>query len=277
MVVADDKLDADEPAGFERQEKVAPARSALAIGELDCQDLAPAVFVDRHRDQHRLADDDPGLAHLLVACIEDQIGIVLAQPPLGKRPQTLVERFVDRADRGCGKTVAAQRLGHRLDLARRNALHVHLGQGADQRFLRTLVAFEQLSRKSPQPILRHAQFQGPYPGDQRAAVIAAAVGNTRLAPLPLLGADRLRHLRLERGLHQRLHRCTHEILVPRQQSFQVDYFRLTLALGHDVHPSRVGDVRHHQHAMTAQAARLIAEPSAHYRNFLQLGRAANFA
>ena len=130
----------------------------------------------------------------------------------------------------------AQRLGHRLDLARRNPLHVHLGQGADQRLLRALIALEQLGREPPQPVLRHPQFQRPDPGDQRAAVIAAAVGKPRLAPLPLLGADRLGHLRLERRLHQRLHRRTHEILVPRQQSFHVDYFRLTLAFGHGVHP-----------------------------------------
>jgi hypothetical protein len=70
--------------------------------------------------------------------------------------------------------------------------------------------------------------------------------------------------RRERRLHQRFHRRSHEILVPRQQAFQVDNFRLTLALRHGVHPARVGGVEHHQHAMTAHAAVLIAEPSAHY-------------
>lgn len=76
----------------------------------------------------------------------------------------------------------------------------------------------------------------------------------------------------------RFHRCPHEIIVPRQQPFQVDNFRPTLALGHGVHPSRVGDERHHQHAMTAPGGRLIAEPSAHYRlgpwnrNFLRMPR-----
>lgn len=30
-----------------------------------------------------------------------------------------------------------------------------------------------------------------------------------------------------------------------------------LALGHGAHPSRVGDVEHHQHPMTAQAGRLF--------------------
>jgi len=65
--------------------------------------------------------------------------------------------------------------------------------------------------------------------------------------LALGGADRFGHFRLERGLNQRLHRRAHEILIPRQQSFQVNNFRLTLALGHGVHPHRVGDVEHHQH------------------------------
>ena len=50
-----------------------------------------APFVDRHGDQHRLADDNAGLAHLLVARIEDQVGKVLIEPPLGKRTQALVE------------------------------------------------------------------------------------------------------------------------------------------------------------------------------------------
>src|SRR5437899_2152889 len=55
----------------------------------------------------------------------------------------------------------------------RHALHVHLRQGADQRLLRTLIALEQLGRKTPVAILRHPKLQRPYPSDQRSAVIAA--------------------------------------------------------------------------------------------------------
>ena len=68
--------------------------------------------------------------------------------------QTLVDRFIDRADRRGREAVPAQRLGHRLDLARRNALNVHLGQGADQRLLRALIALEQFGRK-PSPAVLH--------------------------------------------------------------------------------------------------------------------------
>jgi hypothetical protein len=37
--------------------------TALAVGELDRQDLPAAVPVDPDRDQHRLAGDHAGLAH----------------------------------------------------------------------------------------------------------------------------------------------------------------------------------------------------------------------
>src|SRR6185437_5075414 len=46
MIVGDDKLDAMQTTGFEPQQKIPPARSALPVGELDRQHLAPAVPVD---------------------------------------------------------------------------------------------------------------------------------------------------------------------------------------------------------------------------------------
>ena len=73
VIVGDDELDAEQAALLERQEKIAPARAALPIGEIDAQDLPLPVAVDRHRDQHRLAEDHPGLAHILVAHIENEI------------------------------------------------------------------------------------------------------------------------------------------------------------------------------------------------------------
>jgi hypothetical protein len=117
-MIRDDKLDAGETASLEPAEKVAPARVALAVGQLDRQDLPPAVLVNRHRHKHRLADDDPGLAHFLIARIQDQIPVALAQPPLGKGLQALIERLVDRADRRGREAVPAQRLGQRHHVAR---------------------------------------------------------------------------------------------------------------------------------------------------------------
>ena len=99
MIVADDKLDPGQPARLQSDKKIAPTRSALPVGQLDRQDLPPAILVDRHRNQHRLTGDDPGLAHLLITRVEDQVRVALAQPPLGKRLEAVVERLVDRADR----------------------------------------------------------------------------------------------------------------------------------------------------------------------------------
>lgn len=66
MVVGDDELDTGEPALAQAEEEVAPARPALAVGQLDAENLTAAVPVDADGDHDRLAGDDPGLAHLLV-------------------------------------------------------------------------------------------------------------------------------------------------------------------------------------------------------------------
>src|ERR1700731_1993775 len=74
MIVGHDKFDAMQTTGLQPEQEIAPARPALAVGELDRQHLTAAVPVDADRDQHRLAGDHAGLAHPLVARVEDQIG-----------------------------------------------------------------------------------------------------------------------------------------------------------------------------------------------------------
>ncbi len=135
--------------------------------------------------------------------------------------------------------MAAQLLGDRLDLPGRHALHVHLGQRRHQRLLRALVALEQLGRESPLTVLRHAQLQLPDPGDERAAVITAAVAEPQRRPLALLRAQRLGHLGFEQLLQDRLDQWPQEVPVLRQQRLHFLQRRPKLASGHGVHPSRV--------------------------------------
>ena len=71
MIVGHDKFDAMQTTGLQPEQEIAPARPALAVGELDRQYLAAAVPVDADRDQHRLAGDHAGLAHSLVTRIQD--------------------------------------------------------------------------------------------------------------------------------------------------------------------------------------------------------------
>jgi hypothetical protein len=49
-----DVLDATQTVPLQSQQEIPPARSALAMGELDRQHLTAAVPVDADRDQHRL-------------------------------------------------------------------------------------------------------------------------------------------------------------------------------------------------------------------------------
>ena len=51
MIVGDDELDAMQTTGFQPQQKIPPVRSALPVGELNRQHLAPAVPVDADRKQ----------------------------------------------------------------------------------------------------------------------------------------------------------------------------------------------------------------------------------
>ena len=78
------------------------------------QALTAAVPVDADRDQHRLAGDHAGLAHPLIARVEDQIGEGFGQGAAGKLCQTRIQPLVHCADRGSRKAVAAQLLGDRL-------------------------------------------------------------------------------------------------------------------------------------------------------------------
>jgi hypothetical protein len=118
-----------------------------------------------------LADDDPGLAHLLVARVEDQTGVVLIEPPLSKRPQAVVERLVDRADRLSREPVFAQRFGHRFDL-RASKPPVHTSRpGCPPPPFPSVDNARTARSRTVQPILRHPQLQRADPRDQRAAVV----------------------------------------------------------------------------------------------------------
>jgi hypothetical protein len=84
VIVGDDKLDAVQTARLEPQQEVPPARTALAIGELDRPYLAAAVPVDADGDQDRLADNYAALPHPFVARVEDQIRKGLDQRTVGR-------------------------------------------------------------------------------------------------------------------------------------------------------------------------------------------------
>src|SRR5215469_4464566 len=91
VIIGDDELDAVQTTRLEPGKEIPPARSALAIGELDRQYLTAAIPVDADCDQHRLADDYAALAHPFVAGVEDQIRKGFGQRTASKLRQTRIQ------------------------------------------------------------------------------------------------------------------------------------------------------------------------------------------
>ena len=60
---------------------------------------APRLQARHKRRPARLRLDDPIEADLLVARIQDHVGIRLLQPPLGKAAEQAIQALVDPADR----------------------------------------------------------------------------------------------------------------------------------------------------------------------------------
>ena len=103
--------------------------------------------------------------------VQDQIGEGLLQLALAEGLQRRIQPLVDGADCRGRERVPHQFLGDLLDLPRRDPLHVHLRQCRNQRLLRALIAFEQLSREPSLAVLRHLELDLADPGDQRAWIV----------------------------------------------------------------------------------------------------------
>ncbi|BCH05295.1 hypothetical protein MesoLj131b_72940 (plasmid) [Mesorhizobium sp. 131-2-5] len=238
MVVGHDQFDAPEAARLQRDEEVPPGRAAFAIGHLHGQDLAPPIPVDADCDQHRLAHDDAGFAHLLVAGIEDKVGKGLLKRALGKGLQALVQPLVDGRDRRGRERMAAQLFGDRFDLPGRHALHIHLRKRRHQGPLGTLVTLEQFRGEAARPVLRNPQFKLADPRDKGTAIVTRAIAETLRCAFALRGAQSLIHLGLEHLLHHRADHLVQAIRVRKQNVFDGSAGGLTFCLGHGGVPSR---------------------------------------
>ena len=97
-----------QTARLQPQQEIPPARSALAVGELDRQHLAATVPVNADRNQHRLADDDAGFAHPLVTGVEDQIRECFDQRTSGELRQARIQPLLDHLHSVVGILEAGQ-------------------------------------------------------------------------------------------------------------------------------------------------------------------------
>ncbi len=77
VIVGDDELNAAKTPVLQANKEVFPGRLTLTRGEIDAQDFPASALIDTDRDQDRLGPDDTLLTGLLVAGIENQVGIRL--------------------------------------------------------------------------------------------------------------------------------------------------------------------------------------------------------
>src|SRR5689334_22623401 len=115
-----------------------------------------------------------------------------------------MERYADRRGR---EAVAAQLLGDRPDLARRDALHVHRRRYRHQGPFSSAHSARP-ARSRTDPTGPDAKLQATDPGHQFALIIARTLAQTTRRPLTLLGLQCLHHLSLEYLLHHGLQQRT---------------------------------------------------------------------
>ena len=95
VIVGDDIVHAAQAARLQALQKGPPMDLRLGEGDRDAQHPAALIRADADRREHGGVADDPAVAHLLVARIEDQI------PDLAERPgargfQLIVEKLPTR-------------------------------------------------------------------------------------------------------------------------------------------------------------------------------------
>ena len=129
----------------------------LRQGDRDAQHPATLVRADADRREHGGVTDDPAVAHLLVTGVEDQISD-LAERPAAPGLQFVVEQLCRAADLRRRQALDAEPAHHRLDLAGRDALDVHLGHRQHHGAHRPAAALQRL-------------------GVERRAIMAGGLGN----------------------------------------------------------------------------------------------------
>jgi len=205
---------------LQAHEVILPATGALAVGQLDGQHMPAAVPTDTQGDERSAAVPDSVFAHAFVAGIEDEVGVLLFEPPGHEARQLFVELLINVADGGSTKLMAAEFLGDRLHATGGHALHVHLHQRGHQGLLAALVARKQLGRETPLPVLGHAQLELAHAGHQRTGVMPAAIAQPASGALAFAGKQGLVHLCFEYFLQEHLHQLL-ECVVFRQRAQQV--------------------------------------------------------
>jgi hypothetical protein len=210
--VGDRELDADQPAGDERAQELAPECLGLGLADVETDDLAAARLMDGVRDDNALACDAAAVADLLDLGVDEQIRIAALERPLPERLDLLVEQSGDAADLALGDP-QPQALDELIDPARRNAADIRLLHHGDQRLLGALARLQEAREVAALPDLRDLQLDLTRPRVPPPRAIPVAMRRAVLGALPVRGTDELADLGLHELLRDRPHRLADHVTV----------------------------------------------------------------
>ncbi len=108
--IRDHQLDACQPPLDEPFEEGRPEGLGLRRADVQADDLAPPVGVDRHSDYHRDGHDPTAFALSEIGRIEPQIGPLALQRTVEEGADPLVDVLAQLRDLGLGDACEAHRL-----------------------------------------------------------------------------------------------------------------------------------------------------------------------
>ena len=200
MGVRDHQLHALEAALDQAPQERGPEGLGLARAEVQADDLAPPLGVDRHGDYGGDGDDPAAVADLQVGRVQPQVGPLAFQRAGEEGVHALVDVLAQLGDGALRDAGQAHRLHQLVHAPGRDAADPRLLDDGDQRLLAHLPGLEEGREVGALAQLRHPQLERAEPGVERALAEAVAVVQPLRAALVPPGADQAFHV----ALHQQL-------------------------------------------------------------------------
>jgi len=202
--VADHELNATQAALFERDLELAPETFALAVADLETQQLTAAVSIDPHCD-----DDGPGAnlqgpwrkAATPTSTSMPPISMAAWARPVEERLHLHVDLSADAADLGSGDAALNTQGCHQgIDLAGGNAADVRLRDDAIEGLIDAAAGLEDRGQVAARVQLGDHQVDVADLGGQVSWPVAVAVAEPIVTALMALGTEYGRNLQLDQLL-----------------------------------------------------------------------------
>ena len=211
--VGDDQLHTLQAAAHEVAQEGRPERLGLARTDVQPDDLALALGVDRNSDYCRNADDASALADLEVGGVEPEVGPLACERALEEGVHPLVDVLAQLRDAGLGDAAHPHSLDQLVDAAGADAGDPGLLDHRYQRLLGRLAGLEEPREVRSGPELWNFEVQRAEPGIERAIAIAVAPGAALAGALVAASADQAVDIGLHDDLQHALGHRAQEVAV----------------------------------------------------------------